>query len=414
MKIRRILKLLIQPKILSRKLLNRIPEVFRNKLLSFPSEDSIREQLTRISERKGKKPLIVFPSPSCPWGYLFQRPQQIARTLAKQGFTVIYMVDTSYVHAPDWNVRGFIQIEERLYLYNDGRNGEYLKKHLNNERLLVWQYWPHQSKIIDNLFMIENTIRLYDCIDHLTTFDPYERIQVDFIASIEKADLILATSKEIQESVMLQNKTSILTPNGVNIDDFKDITLADWPLLLDIKRSHNKIIGYYGAIASWFDFDLVVHAAKANPKWAFVIVGEVYSEVSQHVKKAQQQPNVIFIQRVSYEQIPLLLAYFDIAMLPFLINDITISTSPVKIFEYMAGGKVTVSTNLPEVRGYEAVLIANDKQQFQTRLLEAERMTEDPKLTGRIRENAAAHTWENRVNGVLLKLQEIGCESGYE
>ncbi|QTH42333.1 glycosyltransferase [Cohnella sp. LGH] len=367
--------------------------------------------LKSILEANPERSVFIFPSPGSPWGYMFQRPQQLAKALAEQGNLVFYFGESSFPYEPDWSVRGAMEMARNLYLYSDGRQGTVLLEELRNREAYVWQYWPSQLNFAKKASSL-GIRTIYDCIDHLTTFRPYAGIAKDFEKSLHHAQWLLATSKSIEEELIQNGYSPQLVPNGVSICDFVTSQAADWPELDKLKAQYKVIVGYYGAIAPWFDFELVQYAAKANPNWAFVIVGEVYAEVRSQVEGIQRQcANMYFMPRTSYNRIPALLAYFDIAILPFLINDITRSTSPVKIFEYMAGGKATVSTALPEVIGYEGVLVAEDKEQFQSSLVKAHRLMMDPVWPERIRQAAVAHTWDRRVSQVLRRLGENGCEA---
>lgn len=399
--------LLTEPRIACRKLLfNLFGDSFRR-----PALKAIRKRLQHILAANPDRSVFIFPSPGSPWGYMFQRPQQLATVLAEQGHVVFYFAEPSFPYEPDWSARGVMELARNLYLYNDGRQGAVLLEELRYRKVYVWQYWPSQFHFVKKASdMGARTI--YDCIDHLTTFRAYTGIVDDFEASLNHANWLLATSKSIEEELVRNGHQPRLVPNGVRLCDFAARQVMDWPELDKIKAKYKVIVGYYGAIAPWFDFELVQHAAASNPDCAFVIVGEVYAEVLPHVTLMQEQSaNVYIMPRISYGRIPVLLAYFDIAMLPFLINDITRSTSPVKIFEYMAGGKATVSTALPEVIGYEGVLVAESKEQFHQQLLKARQSMMVPTWSDRIRKVAADHTWECRADSVLRMLDEGGFEA---
>src|SRR5690606_274752 len=142
--------------------------------------------------------VYVFPLPSCPWGYMFQRPQQIARALAKEGNLVFYLIDTSFPYEPVWFVRGLSEIEPNLFLINDNSRGSELIKACATREIYVWQYWPHQRAMINNWENIHNDMfKIYDCIDFIDTFDSYDNIHMDFEHSVLAANCVIATAKSI-------------------------------------------------------------------------------------------------------------------------------------------------------------------------------------------------------------------------
>jgi len=393
-----------RPEVILRKVVHRLPKVIKGKLLNFPSPSHMQQQVKQIIETY-QGDIFVFPLPSCPWGYMFQRPQQIARALAQEGKLVFYLVDTSFPFMPDWKVRGALKVEPNLYLFNDNAGGLELIKACSNRRLMVWQYWPHQRETIANWEKQHNMFKIYDCIDFIETFDQYEQITVDFEKSIIESDCLIATAKSIVKDLQRYEKNAVYIPNAVAIEDFEQYELFDWPLLSKAKKENKTIIGYYGAIADWFDFEVVTYMAKRNPNWMIVLVGEVYPSVETQVQQLISTSNILVLPRVFYSKIPHLLSFFDVAILPFLINQITLNTSPVKVFEYLAGGKCVVSTPLPEVLEIEGVLIGETKQQFELQVKEALNSNNNPNHILKHKEIANQHTWKNRIKQLYEVLE---------
>lgn len=394
------------PIISIRKIVNRLPFKLKSKFLRFPSEKEIFKEIYRVKKDNKGKSFYIFPSPSCPWGYMFQRPQQLARALAKKGHIVFYMVDTSFPYAPDWHVRGICEIENNIFLVNDNCEGKILTNALSNEKVFIWQYWPHQLKTIKKWDKSNNRVCIYDCIDHIETFLSYDEIDEDFLTSVEKSDIVLATAKSIHQELQVYRKDCLYIPNGVTIEDFIKFKTYPWKRLDEIRESSEVIIGYYGAIADWFDFETIEYIAKHNPKWKLLIVGETYDSVKDKIIKLKQYKNIEVLGRVEYKYIPQLLSCFDVAILPFLINNITLNTSPVKIFEYLAGGKPVVSTKLPEVIDIEGILIADDAIEFNKKISYALSKRNNEGFSEKMIAIAKQNTWEQRIETVFENFKE--------
>ncbi|WP_134683464.1 glycosyltransferase [Brevibacillus migulae] len=408
--IKKIYKSVKTPKTLIRKLLNRLPQGFiKNTFIPFPKEEEIIKELEDIFQ-KGSAKIFIFPLPTCPWGYMFQRPQQIARALAEKGYTVLYLVDTNFPFSPDWDVRGVKQIEPNLYLYNDNASGRLLSQIKSKKDVVIWQFWPHQRKFVKNIEMHLSApvTKIYDCIDHLSTFLSYERINEDFNISVKEADIVIATAKSIYKELIDIRKDTLLIQNGVRIEDFISFEERCWAQLEQLKTDTNIIAGYYGAIADWFDFSTVEFLARKNKDWTFLFVGEIYPEVEDKVNELKRYNNVKFLPRVSYADIPQLLAAFDVALLPFLINDITVNTSPVKVYEYMAGRKLIVSSDLPEVRNLSPIFVARNHEEFHVKLHEAFQQKDNKLMQQQLLELAGENTWSKRIEAVLSPLEK-GC-----
>lgn len=401
------------PKIFKRKVLHRLPDgMLKQRIMRYPRGEELRAALKQLSTSAKNGLVFVFPSPSCPWGYMFQRPQQLAKALADRGFTVIYMVDSSYPYAPDWFVRGLKRMgEQSLYLYNDGCGGGEELVHLS-AHLVFWQYWPHQRDVVERIVKgrHDKVYRIYDCIDDLTTFIGYSGLKRDYEDSITLADTVLATASRIFEDLQEGVRPDVLlVPNGVDVGDFeaddkvsnKNSSYKDATAGLSESR---WTVGYYGAIAQWFDFDLIQFLAARHPNWSFQLVGEVYPDVTSQAKQLAAYPNITLSKRVPYGEIPRILAGFDVAILPFLKNDITLRTSPVKVYEYLAGGKPTVCTDLPEIMRIPNVLSASNREEFESAIETALEVVGDTNYSRLLRNTAKLNTWQSRIEEVLCHI----------
>lgn len=389
-------------------MINKLPNNrFKKDILGFPKTSEIYSQLNELTSSSAGK-VFIFPPPGCPWGYMFQRPQQIAVTLATLGHTVIYCVDLSFPEEPDWSTRGLKEILPRLFLYNDGVDFKTLFKFSSN--FIVWQYWPHQSTFALEMKKSGSGL-IYDNIDNLQTFTQYPNIDEDYFESMKKADLVLTTADYIDNETKKIREDTLLVPNAVHIQDFqqynenfsiKDIYVQN---LIDslkrIKQLGNNVIGYYGALADWVDFELIHEIAKKNPSWIFVFIGQKYPKVM-----IPKLPNIMVFDRISYNNIPSILDIFDVAILPFKINDITLHTSPVKVFEYMAGLKPVVSTDLPEIRKYDPIFIASGEESFAFNIHLALKVRDNEDYIKSLKNCASVNTWNIRVCKVVDKLRE--------
>ncbi len=108
------------------------------------------------------------------------------------------------------------------------------------------------------------------------------------------------------------------------------------------------IIGYFGAFARWFDYETVRRVAVSRPEYSWLLIGWDYAASS--ASDFEEVENIHVIGPISYELPPAYAKHFSVSTIPFLINDITLSTSPIKLFEYMALGHPIVTTSLPECR----------------------------------------------------------------
>ena len=82
-------------------------------------------------------------------------------------------------------------------------------------------------------------------------------------------------------------------------------------------------------------------------------------------------------------------------LIPFKINELTLATNPIKLYEYFSLGMPVVSSRLPEVEQFrELVYIAADSAGFAEAFRDALR-EDDPERRRRRREVARVESWES-------------------
>jgi hypothetical protein len=202
---------------------------------------------------------------------------------------------------------------------------------------------------------------------------------------IRGADLILASSRPLQEKIARSNREAVLLRNACDYEHFASVTRHG---------SHRPVIGYYGAIADWFDSDLVADLAEHQPGWDFVLIGSTFAA---DVSRLRNLPNVQLVGERPYGELPRWLSRFDVAILPFRRTPLTEATNPVKAYEIMAAGLPLVSVPLPEIVEFgDLVRLASTPVEFEKQI-RAELGNRDEILVERRRAFARGQTWEERV-----------------
>ena len=143
--------------------------------------------------------------------------------------------------------------------------------------------------------------------------------------------------------------------------------------------------------------------ADARQDWSFLLLGPDH-DGSIRRSRLQRQRNVLWLGPRPYPTLPAYLRLFDVATIPFAINDITLATSPLKLFEYFAGGRPVVTTPMPECQAFEEVAIADTAAAFAAALDPARERGKDPAFRRHLRELGRTNSWEARVEAVLERL----------
>jgi len=235
---------------------------------------------------------------------------------------------------------------------------------------------------------------VYDCLDLATGFSNVaDSLVAAEAAMLKTADLVIAASRPLADYIG-QQRSSFLIRNAAEVDflaqGFADRAVGERP-----------VIGYFGAIAEWFNIEWIERCAAARPDWEFHLIGRTDG---CDTSRAANLANVRFYGEKPYQELPALLREFDVAIIPFKIIELTRCTNPVKLYEYMAAGKPVVAAAIPEViEATDLVYIADDARSFAERIEKA--LAEDS-ATMRARRQAWAgeHTWANRVRQLTQAL----------
>lgn len=155
-----------------------------------------------------------------------------------------------------------------------------------------------------------------------------------------------------------------LVRNGVDYDHFAPAAGG-----LPTGTATGRVVaGYYGAIAHWFDAELLADLAELHPDWRFPLIGDTYSADLSRLIKC---PNVDLLGEKPYAELPRWIADWDCCLIPFRCNALTEATNPVKVYEMLAAGKPVVAVDLPELRSMAAqglIESANDAHEFSAKI----------------------------------------------
>ena len=364
-----------------------------------------RGELATLLERSRDRQGVVVFLPSIGWGiHLFQRPHHLARAFARSGWLSIF--DCS--NAPD-RVDGFKEIEPDLVLY---RGPAGVLERLPSPLLWSFPYNFEQTR----RFPSEKRV-VYDWIDDLSVF-PYERslLEKNHAAALSDATVVAAVARRLHEEARVRRPDAVYLPNGVEYERFAAdpspsvaTSAAGDRDLAPILDAGRPIAGYYGALAEWFDYELVDETARLRPDWSFLLIGPMLDQ-SLKGRPMLKRENVRWIGPRDYALLPGYLALFDVATIPFRINPITTATSPLKLYEYFAGGKPVVTTPMPECAAFPEVSIARDAQELADALDAARAKGRDPLFRDRLRSLGRENSWAARLRKVLEALAESADE----
>ena len=355
----------------------------------------------RAGDRDEQWPdILCFPI--IDWHYRYQRPQQLMSRLGQRGRRVFWVAPWFRGAGPPVDIEelspGVWQVSLRgpdLDLYGaapdrvtadvlvdrltDLARSVDMRKAIQIVELPFW--WPVAQRLRERGWPL-----VYDCMDDHEGFS-FHTAETTALEPelIQAADIILASSRPLKEKIARSNREAILLRNACDYEHFASVTR---------QGSHRPVIGYYGAIADWFDSDLVADLAECQPGWDFILIGSTFAA---DVSRLRNLPNVQLVGERPYGELPRWLSRFDVAILPFRRTPLTEATNPVKAYEIMAAGLPLVSVPLPEIVEFgDLVRLASTPAEFEKQI-RAELENRDEILVERRRAFAREQTWDARV-----------------
>ena len=359
-----------------------------------------------LAGRTSGKRVILFP-PTLDYHLpLYQRPQQLARAYSRRPDTlVLYLTaNTRFDH-----VSVMEALSPSLLLVNASLACE-LPALLQDARQTVLSLsWTANKRYLP---LLRPDRVVYEYIDELSIFDGYdETMERDHAALLKRADLTVCTARALYEKARALSPRVLLSPNAGDYPFFSATASApDAPEAAAASARYRFTLGYYGALASWFDYPLLSAAARARPDWLFLLVGMDYDGT---LKKSGllKSPNVLWIPPQPYSRLPSYLKLFDLALIPFVLNDVTRSTSPVKLFEYMAAQKPILTSDMDECRQYRSVARYHGLSDFLAKAEELLHRRRDPVLLESLHSEAQSNTWDERASQILSALDALPSRS---
>jgi glycosyltransferase involved in cell wall biosynthesis len=244
-------------------------------------------------------------------------------------------------------------------------------------------------------------LMLYDCNDDPLSFpDVPGWVAGCFRAVARAADIVTAVSSGLAERLKEAGaEDPVLLRNGVDFQVFRESAASGEPE--DIRGLGRPLIGYAGAIAQWFDFDLVDLIARRVPEGTIALIGPVFRGVQERARRlADERKNVVFLGEKRYDDLGAYLSSMDVCMIPLEVNELRRLADPNKLYEYAAAGRPIVTMAYSEyVESLEGLVhVARSKTEFVDLIEKALAPGHDPEP---LMNFARERSWQSRADEMV-------------
>ncbi|MDO6392246.1 glycosyltransferase family 1 protein [Pontibacter sp. BT731] len=290
------------------------------------------------------------------WDFVYQRPQHLLSRFAKH-VRVFFVEEPLFTdcHEP------YLQVAEReghVHLIVphlphglspeevEAAQRRLLDQLFAENKIVHYLFWYYTPMALGFTAHFAPVLTVYDCMDELSAFR-FAPAQLKDLekALFRKADLVFTGGQSLYEAKRKQHPQAHAFPSSIDKAHFAQAR-TPLPEPSDQANIPGPRIGFFGVIDERMDLGLLEALATARPEWQLVMIGPV---VKIDPATLPRHPNIHYLGGKSYKELPAYLSGWDVALLPFAINESTEFISPTKTPEYLAAGKPVVSTPIRDV-----------------------------------------------------------------
>jgi len=367
---------------------------------------------TQVKSLYNKLPANIICFSHLRWDFVFQRPQHLL-TRFSQSFRVFFIEEPIFdATGPDYHT-----------YHNRGENIQVVVPHLTpgktpaentvklkalfdnfmeNKQLADYAFWYYTPMALEFTRKYLPELVIYDCMDELSAFKfAPEELKTLEKELLKKADIVFTGGQSLYEAKKNQHANMYAFPSSIEKEHFEKAR--------QIRKSGNAqpTLGFYGVIDERFDIDLIRDVADNRPGWKLELVGPI---VKIDPATLPKNVNIEYLGPKNYQELPSIIAQWDIALIPFLLNESTRFISPTKTPEYLAAGLPVISTPIRDVVNpygkNKLVSIGADGQDF---IVAAEQILADKakeKWLSKVDAFLAQNSWDKTCSNMIRLINE--------
>lgn len=277
-----------------------------------------------------------------------------------------------------------------------------LRKKLHMTDFQLWTFIPTAVQYVGKL---GESLVVYYCTDEWSHFSYVDGAKIVAMERelCEKADIVFCTARTLLERKKVYNPETHLASHGVDYEHFAAALDPKTEVAPELKNLPGPVIGFIGLVQDWVDLDLIAKLAEKYAHGSIVIVGKSLVDMS----RLSRYKNIHLLGRKPYAELPRYCKGFDVALIPFVLNELTRNVNPIKLREYFSAGLPVVSTEIPEVAYYrDACTVVKTHDEF-LRGVEDELRKDSPEARRKRSDAMKKETWEQKVDEIGVHIARV-------
>lgn len=291
------------------------------------------------------------------WNFVYQRPQHLLSRFAREGHRVFYFEEPIFtdeetgldINSNEENLFVIVpQISQadRENFDVAGIQREMLDNLIRSQNINDFILWFYTPMAMDFAAHLMPPVTVFDCMDELSAFKfaPPELIENEK-RLLEKADLVFTGGQSLYEAKKDEHSRVFAFPSSIDVEHFEKAREVENEPEDQGSIPHPRL-GFCGVIDERMDTVLLAEMADLRPDWQFIMIGPVVKISDDDLPR---RSNIHYLGGKDYQDLPDYLAGWDVALMPFALNESTRFISPTKTPEYLAAGLPVISTPIRDV-----------------------------------------------------------------
>lgn len=352
------------------------------------------------------------------WNFVYQRPQHLLEK-ASRSFPVYYIEEPVYHGGSDYLEARFAGNNVTVvvpYISQESAAGDPVKRltHLLKEwdkdyatKFIAWFYTPMAIELLSAFEAPE--LIVYDCMDELSAFRFAPQNMKDYEHMLmSRADILFTGGVSLYEARKDRHPNVHVFPSSIDKAHFSKALDESRAEPEDQQKIPHPRIGFFGVLDERLDTRLLESLAQSRPDWNFIMIGPI---VKIDPAALPSGDNIWYLGSKTYQALPAYLGGWDVALIPFALNESTRYISPTKTPEYLAGGVPVVSTPIHDVvdpYGINGLVnIASGPMEFETAVEGALRLKGKAEWQEKTERFLALQSWDKTWSGMLEEINRV-------